>query len=75
MAVRRDARPLLPTIDVPSLVIVGEDDVISTVDEMRQVADALANPGWVAVPQAGHLAPLENPAVVNEAIAEFLRGF
>lgn len=73
MAVRRDARALLPTIDVPTLVIVGEDDVISPVDEMREIADALGNSHWLAVPDAGHLAPLENPAVVNEAISEFLQ--
>lgn len=72
MAVRPDARQLLPTIDVPSLVIVGEHDAITTVDEMRQVADAIPDAAWVVVPNAGHLAPLENPTVVNKAIAEFI---
>ena len=72
LATRIDARELLPTIDVPSLVIVGQDDVISTADEMRQIADAIPDAGWVVVPDAGHLAILENPAVVNEAIAEFI---
>jgi pimeloyl-ACP methyl ester carboxylesterase len=72
MAVRADARPILPTIDVPTLVIVGEEDAISTVDEMRAIDDALPDSAWVAVPHAGHMAILENPAVVNEAIAEFI---
>jgi pimeloyl-ACP methyl ester carboxylesterase len=72
LATRIDARELLPTIDVPALVIVGQDDVISTADEMRQIADAIPDAGWVVVPEAGHLAILENPAVVNEAIAEFI---
>ena len=72
MAVRNDARELLPTIDVPALVVVGEEDSISTVDEMREIADAIPDAGWVAVPKAGHLAVVENPAVVNEAIAEFI---
>ena len=36
MAVRIDARPLLATIDVPTLVVVGQHDAISTVDEMRR---------------------------------------
>jgi len=72
MAIRPDARAILPTIDVPALVVVGEQDSISTVDEMRQIADAIPEAGWVAVPKAGHLAVVENPAVVNEAIAEFI---
>jgi 3-oxoadipate enol-lactonase len=72
MAIRPDARELLPTIDVPALVVVGEEDSISNVDEMRQIADAIPEAGWVAVPKAGHLAVVENPAVVNEAIAEFI---
>jgi 3-oxoadipate enol-lactonase len=72
LAVREDVRAMLPTIDVPTLVVVGEHDSISTVDEMRHIADAIPNSAWVSVPDAGHLALLENPTVVNEAIAEFI---
>ena len=72
MAVRGDAWDILHSIDVPSLVIVGEQDELTTVDEMRRMANAIPGAAWVSVPHAGHLAPLENPAVVNEAIAEFI---
>jgi 3-oxoadipate enol-lactonase len=72
LAARPDSRELLKTIDVPSLVIVGEHDSISPVSEMREMADAIPGAAWVVVPHAGHLAPLEEPAVVNEAIAEFI---
>jgi len=72
LAAREDVREMLPTIDVPTLVVVGEHDTLSTMDEMRQIADAIPDAAWVAVPEAGHLALLENPAVVNEAIAEFI---
>lgn len=72
MAIRADARELLPTIDVPALVVVGEQDSISTTTEMREIADAIPDAAWIAVPKAGHLAVAENPAVVNEAIAEFI---
>jgi pimeloyl-ACP methyl ester carboxylesterase len=72
MAIRPDAQQILSTIDVPTLVIVGEHDAIATVDEMRGMADAIPDAGWVVVPHAGHLAPLENPTVVNDAIAEFI---
>jgi pimeloyl-ACP methyl ester carboxylesterase len=72
MAARPDARDLLTTIDVPSLVIVGDHDTISTPAEMRQIADAMPDSEWVSIPDAGHLACLENPTVVNNAIAEFI---
>jgi 3-oxoadipate enol-lactonase len=72
LAVRADAHEILPTIDVPTLVIIGEHDAISTVAEMRGIADAIPDAGWVEVPGAGHLSNLENPTVVNEAIAEFI---
>jgi pimeloyl-ACP methyl ester carboxylesterase len=72
MAQRADATGLLPDIDVPTLVVCGQHDVISTVDEMRAIAARIPAARFVEVPKAGHMAPLENPAVVNEAIRTFL---
>lgn len=72
MAARPDVTAWLPKIDMPSLVVVGAEDKISTVDEMREIADSLPAARLVVVPQAAHLAPLENPAVVNAALMEFL---
>lgn len=72
MAERPDSREILKTIDVPSLVIVGEHDVVAPVAEMREIADAIPDAVWVVVPGAGHMSTLEGPAVVNEAIAEFI---
>ncbi|RMG38638.1 MAG: alpha/beta hydrolase [Planctomycetota bacterium] len=74
MAERDDATPLLPSIDVPALVVVGEDDGLSAVEEMRQIADAMPDAELVVIEKAGHMAPLENPGPVNEAIERFLRG-
>jgi pimeloyl-ACP methyl ester carboxylesterase len=72
LAVRPDVTELLPGIDVPTLVVVGQDDVIATVDEMQAIADAIPDAAWLVVPQAGHMSPLENPDVFNEALAEFV---
>lgn len=72
MAGRADASSWLAEIDVPTLVIVGEHDQISTVAEMRTIAAALPDARLVEVPEAGHLAPLENADVVNNALAQFL---
>lgn len=72
MAVRPDMTALLPTIDLPTLVVVGADDALTPVDEMRRMADAIPQARFKVVPDAGHLAPLENPLVFNAALATFL---
>jgi 3-oxoadipate enol-lactonase len=73
MAARPDVVAKLPTFDVPAIVVCGEHDAIATVDEMRGIANNLPQAKFIAVPHAGHMAPLENPSVVNEAIRAFLR--
>lgn len=72
MATRHDMTQLLPTIDLPTLVIVGSDDALTPVDEMRGMAAAIPGAQFQVIPDAGHLAPLENPAVFNAALADFL---
>jgi 3-oxoadipate enol-lactonase len=72
MAVRTDMTALLPSIDLPTLVVVGADDVLTPVDEMRRMADTIRQARFKIVPDAGHLAPLENPVVFNATLAEFL---
>jgi 3-oxoadipate enol-lactonase len=72
LAARSDVTDYLPQIALPTLVIVGQDDAISPVDEMRGIAAAIAGAEFVSIPRAGHLSPLENPAAFNEAIEQFL---
>lgn len=72
MAGRADARPWLTTIECPALVVVGDQDVISTPAEMSEIASALPHATFRVIPDSGHLAPLENPQPVNAAIRTFL---
>lgn len=71
MAERPDATPLLSTINVPTLVVVGQHDAISPPAEMRGIADAINGVKFVEVPDAGHMSPLENAPAVNTALSEF----
>ncbi len=71
MAQRPDVTSRLAEIHVPSLVICGQHDVISPPAEMRQIAGALPSARYVEISDAGHMAPLEQPAAVNTAIREF----
>ena len=72
MAQRPDMSAQLPEIDVPTLVICGQDDQITPPAEMRTMAAAIPGARYHEVPQAGHLAPWEQPQSVNAAVREFL---
>ncbi|WP_437185771.1 alpha/beta fold hydrolase [Planctomicrobium sp. SH668] len=73
MAGRIDATDWLPEISIPVLLIVGEDDVITPVSEMQSMAERLPDARLVIIPNAGHMAPQEQPEAVNTAIREFLK--
>ncbi len=72
MAARPDVTDDMPRIALPVLVIVGQHDAISTVDEMRGIAQRIPGCEFVVIPRSGHMTPLENPAAFNEAIEQFL---
>jgi 3-oxoadipate enol-lactonase len=72
MAERPDMTAALAGLGVPTLVVVGEHDQVTPPDVMRKLAGALPQSEFVAVPRAGHLAPLEQPEFVNDALRRFL---
>jgi 3-oxoadipate enol-lactonase len=72
MAARPDVTSLLPTIRIPTLVIVGDQDVISPPPEMHSIAAAIPGAEFVVVPNSGHMTTLEQPEAVNQALQKFL---
>jgi len=73
MATRPDSTDMLPSIKVPTLIIVGEHDNISTASEMRSMSEAIPNCIFKEIADAGHMAPMEQPSDVNNAIVAFLQ--
>jgi pimeloyl-ACP methyl ester carboxylesterase len=69
---RADQRPLLPTIRCPTLVLVGEQDEATPPALSREMAAAIPGARLVIVPECGHLATLERPAAVTQAMAGWL---
>ncbi len=61
MAERPDRRKLLPKIQVPTLVVAGDQDQIINVEDARQMAMALPNGKFHLVSGAGHMPMLEKP--------------
>lgn len=73
MAERADMTEQLSEINVPTLLIVGEEDVITPPALMGEMAKAIGqNARLVEIPWAGHATPLEQPALVKSAIENFL---
>lgn len=70
---RSDARPVLGTISVPSLVLVGAEDAITPPDEAREIAGGIgAKARYLEIPGCGHLSTLEAPQVVTAALLDWL---
>lgn len=72
MEERPDSTPLLSTIPVPTLVIVGDEDLASPPEEVEAMAQQIPGATFVQIPRAGHLSNMENPAAFNEALLSFL---
>jgi len=72
MAQRPDVTPWLSRFDMPTFVVCGQHDAISTPAEMRGFAEQMPQARLVEIAGAGHMAPLEKPAEVNAAIGKFL---
>jgi 3-oxoadipate enol-lactonase len=71
MKQRPDSTADLAAIDVPTLVVVGEEDALTPPDAARKVHEHIGGSRLVVVPQAGHLSNLEAPDAFNGALAEF----
>lgn len=70
---RSDARPVLGTISVPSLVLVGAEDAITPPDEAREIAGGIGTKArYLEIPGCGHLSTLEAPQVVTAALLDWL---
>lgn len=72
---RPDSRETLGTITVPTLVVVGEDDVLTPIKEARAIAEALPTAARVRmeiIAGAGHLPCIERPAATTHALSDFL---
>ncbi|WP_105482300.1 alpha/beta fold hydrolase [Abditibacterium utsteinense] len=69
---RRDSTEFLPEIKVPTLVLGGREDAVSSPEFMTEMAAKIPNAKHVVIEGAGHLSNLEKPQEFNAAIRDFL---
>jgi len=70
-AERRDNYNYLQQIKVPTMVIVGENDFFTPVDEMKSIAEQIPNSTFAVVENAGHMPNMEQPDVFNKLLLDF----
>ena len=66
-----DLNHVLPTIQVPTLLVWGEHDARSRLSVARRFQAAIPHAELVLIPGAGHLSNLDRPAEFNAAIRRF----
>ncbi len=73
MRERPDSRPLLPSLTMPVLAMVGEEDDLTPVACARTMAETAPGGSLAIIPGAGHTPPVERPVATAEAVVAFLR--
>lgn len=72
MAERPDSVGDLKTISVPTLIVMGEEDVLSTAADGELMRQSIADSRLKMIPKAGHYAPWEQPELVGKILRQFL---
>lgn len=66
-----DTRDLLPSIEVPTLVLWGDDDRRSPMRVAEQLYAAIPNAELAIIPNAGHVSNMEQPDAFNAHVRRF----
>jgi len=69
---RRDSRPYLAGIKIPTLIIGGKGDKITPIGMLEELRDGIGNSHLTIIDGAGHLCPTEKPKAYADAIKAFL---
>src|SRR3981081_4661082 len=72
MAERSDSVADLKSINVPTLIVIGEEDVLSTGADGELMRQNIAGSQLKVIPKAGHYAPWEQPELVGKVLRQFL---
>lgn len=73
MAARPDSVGTLAQFDGPAVVITGDEDALSSMEEHQLMARTLPGARLVVIEGCGHLSAVEAPGELTEALLEFLR--
>jgi 3-oxoadipate enol-lactonase len=72
MAERPDSVETLKTINVPTLLVTGDEDILTGVNEAELMRQHIAGSQMKIIPKAGHFSPWEQPEEASRLIRQFL---
>jgi len=72
MAERPDSVPTLKTINVPTLIITGDEDVLTGLPAAELMKQNISGSQLKVVSKAGHFSPWEQPDEVGKLLRNFL---
>ncbi|MGA8491361.1 MAG: alpha/beta fold hydrolase [Terriglobales bacterium] len=72
MAVRQDSVETLKTINVPTLLVTGDEDVVTGLAEAELMRQNLSGSQIKVIAKAGHYSPWEQPEEVGKLLRQFL---
>ena len=72
MAARPDSVETLKTINVPTLLVTGDEDILTGVHEAELMRQHTANSQLRVIPKAGHYSPWEQPEDAAKLLRQFL---
>jgi pimeloyl-ACP methyl ester carboxylesterase len=70
---RTDVTAYLSKIQIPTLVVCGEEDKFTPPTIMKKMAEKIVNSKFEIIPGAGHMSPVENLEYFNRTILHFLK--
>jgi 3-oxoadipate enol-lactonase len=72
MAERPDSIPTLATINVPTLLVMGEEDTLAPIADGELMRQHISGSQLKLIPKAGHYAPWEQPEAVGKLLRQFV---
>ncbi|RIK10720.1 MAG: hypothetical protein DCC49_02000 [Acidobacteria bacterium] len=66
------AADVLPSVDIPTLIVAGGIDVLTPPWIARRMAAAIKDADLLVIPSAGHALPIEAPEELNGEVTRFL---
>ena len=69
---RQDNLKILTSISCPTLVVCGEEDVLTPPKIHREMAEKIPSARLEFIPSCGHLTPLEASYQLNDLMFEWL---
>jgi len=74
MAARPDSIETLKTINVPTLLVTGDEDILTGLSEAELMRQHIANSQMRVIAKAGHYSPWEQPQEAAIVFRQFLDG-